>query len=437
MKPGFLPLFLLASLLIACSDHAAAPATTGATATSAVTVTPEDVSPTAAAAKDLIGPASHEGSRANAHVRALATEIGPRVAGSGGERRAAEYIAAQFASWGYAVEKPEFSYTGDRFRAATLTVAGRRFEAITMDGSAGGNVSGSAIFVGIADEAGLSGKSVTGKVAVADRGTLTFAEKYDAVRAAGAVGLVIINTSDGQLNGRTATGAKFPVLGAAGEDGVAIREAAKAGERFELASSGNAPSKGLNVLARRTAGAACDVLVGGHYDTVPNAPGANDNASGTANVLEVARAMAADGLDSGVCFAAFSAEESGLFGSAAMLEQLSAEGHSPKTMVNLDVTGIGSRVELIGDRNGVSAALEMAKGLGIDAKRSELPTNSGSDHQTFQQAGIPAIWFFSGEFESIHSPGDVANDIDERELDRVGDLALAVVKDLLRQFARG
>ena len=120
-----------------------------------------------------------------------------------------------------------------------------------------------------------------------------------------------------------------------------------------------------------------------------------------------------------------------------MLKQLRAEGHVPKAMLNLDVTGIGTGVEIVGDRNTVTAALETAAGLKIEARRSELPANSGSDHITFQQAGIPSIWFFSGEFDSIHSPRDVTRDIDVQELDRVGDLAFAVLSDLVHQVARG
>lgn len=434
--------------LVGCSDNV--PASPSGRQGNAVSATPTGASAGGGATTTVtaggaagtpvagrIGSPSHEGDRAYAHIVELATTIGPRVAGTDGEGKAADYIASQFAASGYAVEKPEFSYGGNRFRAATLKVSGKPFEAITMDGSAGGTVSGAAVFVGIADAAGLAGKTVTGKIAVADRGTLTFADKYEAARLAGAVGLVIINTSDGQLNGRTQPGAKFPVLGVAGEDAAAIRGAAIRGEVFELISSGDGPSEGVNVLARATPGAVCDVLVGGHYDTVPGAPGANDNASGTANVIELARAMAADGLDTGVCFAAFSAEESGLFGSDAMLKQLRAEGHLPKAMINLDVTGIGNGVELIGDRNTVTAALETARVLNIDARRSELPANTGSDHLTFQQAGIPAIWFFSGEFDSIHSPRDVSADIDVQELDRVGDLAYAVLKDLVHRVARG
>ncbi len=431
-------LALLAIALVACSDNVSSATPREATAANthaaaSVTAAPKSSPPGAAD----IGPPAHEGERALAHIQKLATEIGPRVAGTEGERKAADYIATQFASYGYSVETPEFSYTGDRFRAATLKTPGKAIEAITMDGSAGGTVSGATVFIGIGDSTGLAGKAVNGKIAVADRGTLTFAEKYEAARAAGAIGLVILNNADGQLNGRTQSGAKFPVLAIAGENASAIRAAATAGETFELISNGNGPSKAVNVLARSAPGAACDVLVGGHFDTVPDAPGANDNASGTANVIELARAMAADGLDADVCFATFSAEESGLFGSDAMLQRLSAESHSPKVMVNLDVTGIGTGVELVGDRNTVTAALDIAAALNIKARRSELPANSGSDHQTFQQAGIPSIWFFSGEFDTIHSPRDVTGDIDVAELDRVGDLAYAVLTDLVRQVARG
>ena len=436
---------LVGLALVACSEktsESAISVRTSAIATGTATfsgaVPPATArTPVGPPAAGTIGPPSHEGDRAYAHVQKLATEIGPRVAGSEGERKAADYIASQFASSGYSVEKQPFSYTGDRFRAATLRVSGKPFEAITMDGSAGGAVSGTAVFIGLGDSAGLAGKNVKGKIVVTDRGTLTFAEKYEAALQAGALALVIINTNDGQLNGRTQPGATFPVLGAAGEDGAAIRAAARDGETFELISKGDAPSSAINVLARSAPGAACDVLVGGHFDTVPNAPGANDNASGTANVIELARAMAADGLDAGVCFAAFSAEESGLFGSDAMLKRLSAEGHPPKAMMNLDVTGIGAGVNLVGDRNTVTAALATAAKLKIDARRSELPANSGSDHLTFQQAGIPSIWFFSGEFDTLHSPRDISTAIDVSELDRVGDLAFAVLAELVRQVARG
>ena len=359
------------------------------------------------------------------------------MAGTAGEQRAAEYIAEQFRSYGYAVETPVFEFTGDRFRAATLRAGATEVEAIAMDGSGAGSVSGPAAFVGLGDNAGINGRNLAGKIAVADRGTSTFADKYLAVRAAGAAGLVILNNTDGQLNGRIAGGADFPILGIAGEDAPGVRALANDGALFELITAAAGPTTATNVVARSAPGAVCDIVVGGHYDTVPGAPGANDNASGTANVIELARALAADGVDAGLCFAAFSAEESGLFGSEALVMQLRDEGHLPKAMVNMDVTGIGEGLELIGDAGLVSDALAIASGLKIDARRSSLPPNTGSDHQSFQKAGVTVVWFFSGDFASIHSPRDVASDIDAKELDRAGDVAHALVKQLLREVARG
>lgn len=433
---------ILASTLLAasaCSDRVVgAPPATG-TSVPAVSANPNAPTSTAVAGAPatLDGPAAHEGERALAYVQHLAGTIGPRVAGTQGEQQAAAYIAAQFRAYGYAVETPSFEFTGDRFRAATLKAGAKELEAITMDGSAGGSVAGPAVFIGLADAAGIGGRNLAGKIAVADRGTLTFADKYEAARAAGAAGLVILNNTDRQLNGRITQGADFPVLGVAGEDAAAVRAAASAGTRFELITSGDGPSKGLNVIARSAPGAACDIVVGGHYDTVPAAPGANDNASGTANVIELARALAVDGVDKGLCFAAFGAEESGLFGSEAFVKQLRSEGHLPRAMINMDVTGIGTGLELIGDIALVDDAIGAAKSLKIDARRSSLPANTGSDHQSFQEAGIPSVWFFSGDFPTIHSPRDIAGDIDAQELDRAGDVAYALLTQLLRQVARG
>jgi Zn-dependent M28 family amino/carboxypeptidase len=138
-----------------------------------------------------------------------------------------------------------------------------------------------------------------------------------------------------------------------------------------------------------------------------------------------------------LCFAAFSAEESGLYGSAAMAARMKTDGELPGLMVNLDVTGIGQKVEVIGDSGYVTQAIALAKELGIPAERSSLPANSGSDHMSFEKVGVPVLYFESGEFATIHSPADVAKDVDITELERVGDLAYGAIAKLLPQVARG
>lgn len=436
MRPLFAIAPLLALLLVACSDDdggsaalAIDPPPTPAEGT--VTV-PSGGDPTGAAE----GPAEHEGERALAHVVELALE--PRVSGTPAEARAAEYIAGQFRSSGYTVEVMEFEFEGDRFRAGEVTVDGKTVEALTLAGSPGGEVSAPAVFVGLADEDGIAGQDLTGKMAVAERGVLNFGVKYGNVRAAGAVGLVVVNNRPGPFSGNLATGATIPVVGVSQEDGAAVIEAAREGREVGLEAPPTVGmTKALNVIARPSAESRCEVLVGGHFDSVPGAPGANDNASGTANVIELARALAADGPDEGVCFATFGAEESGLYGSKALVERMQDEDELPRYMVNLDVTGVGSRVEVIADGALSQTALALAAEAGIPAVPSRLPANSGSDHQSFLDAGVPTVFFTSGDFSTIHSPEDVAEDINVEILDQIGDVALLVVKDLLAEVAQG
>lgn len=372
-----------------------------------------------------------------AHVVELAKE--PRVSGTAAEFRAAQHIAAQFASSGYTAEVMEFEFDGDRFRAGEVTVDGRTLEALTLAGSPGGAASGIAVYIGLADDAGIGSKDLKGKMAVADRGTLNFVVKYQNAKEAGAIGLIIVNHQPGPFSGNLTTLATFPVVGISKEDGAAVLEAAKAGNRTVAL---NAPptvgsTRALNVIAKPTAASSCKVVVGGHFDSVPGAPGANDNASGTANVIELARAMAVDGLDEGLCFAAFGAEESGLYGSKALAARFEEEDELPQFMLNLDVTGIGNGIEVIGSSQAAKDALRLVKAAGFPAIASSLGENSGSDHQSFADAGVEVVFLTAGNFDTIHSPQDVSGDIRVETLDRIGDASLLVIKNLLAEVARG
>ena len=420
---------------------AASPTTPAASVTQPPSATP-DPSPSGGGAilpptGSATGPAAHEGDRALAHVKELAKE--PRVSGTSAEARAAQYIAEQFASSGYAAEIMEFEFEGDRFRAGEVTLDGATLEALTLAGSPGGTASAAAVYIGLADQAGISGKDLKGKMAVADRGMLNFSEKYQNAKDAGAIGLIVVNNRPGPFSGNLTGLAAFPVVGISQEDGAAVLEAAKAGGRTIAIDApptvGN--TKALNVVAKPTTGSTCAILVGGHFDSVPGAPGANDNASGTANVIELARATAVDGVDEGLCFAAFGAEESGLYGSQALVARFEEEGNLPQFMLNLDVTGIGNGVEVIGSSQAARDALRIAKEAGIPAVASSLPANSGSDHESFANAGVEVVFLTSGDFSTIHSPQDVSGDIKAEALDWVGDAGLLVIRNLLAEVARG
>ncbi len=100
--------------------------------------------------------------------------------------------------------------------------------------------------------------------------------------------------------------------------------------RQEFEIGGQTPRQGVNVigaLGGKVRGAPA-VLVGAHYDTRPNSPGADDNASGVAAMLECATALSGATLERPLIFAAFDAEErqdplDGLWGSTAYVRSLS------------------------------------------------------------------------------------------------------------------
>ena len=444
MKAAPAAVLALALVLASCGGKAggsdASPSSVDEVTTAAPTPTRQpgsDVTPTATAdtaARQLaLGPPEHDGQRALAHVIELSRVIGPRVSGTPAEDATVAYIAGQFRSSGYDVEVMHFTFEGDRFSPATVQIAGGApLGAMTLAGSGSGTLSAAAVYVGLADAAGIAGRSLSGKFAIADRGVLRFSDKYDNVKAAGALGLIIVNNQAGSFSGNLGKDVSEIVVAVPQEAGAVLKDAATSGKLISLKAQPADRSESVNVIARAPGTKTCEVVVGGHHDTVPDAPGANDNASGSANVIELARAFAADGLDAGLCFVTFGAEESGLFGSHAFADRLTADNALPAYMVNLDVTGIGNDVEVIGTNEMKARALLIAEKAGIPARASSLPANSGSDHQSFTSAGVPVVYFTSGDFGTIHSPRDLAADVSADELDLVGDLAYAVILDLLK-----
>lgn len=428
----------LGAIICALALGACSPSKLGDETTGTADPSPAPASPTAGpttSSPTVTGDGTHSGDRALEHVRMLSEEIGPRVAGTEGEDEAAEYIRAYLEELGYEAELRPFEFETDRFRPADLSVDGMLYEASTIAGSPAGAVAGPLRYVRLADEAGIAGQDLAGAVAVADRGELRFVEKAQAVAGAGAVALLIINHEPGLFFGELGGESPIPVVAVRQEDGPAFEAAAAAGMQAILAVEAMNVAA-VNVLAMPPGTQRCEILVGGHFDTVPGAPGANDNASGTGNVLELARAFAFDGLKAGLCFAAFGAEESGLNGSEAMVASLRAEAELPRYMLNIDVTGIGEDVEIVAQDEALAAvAEEAAAKAGVTTVRTQVAIGTSSDHASFEDAGVPTVYYSSGGFPTIHSAGDVFADIEVDVLDRVGDAAHALIVELLAEVA--
>jgi len=97
-----------------------------------------------------------------------------------------------------------------------------------------------------------------------------------------------------------------------------------------------------NIIARRfdSGGPAESLIVlGAHFDTVPGSPGADDNASGVAGMLEIARVLAATQTEIPIEFVGFALEELGLLGSLQYAQQASLAGVDIVEMICLDAIG--------------------------------------------------------------------------------------------------
>jgi Tol biopolymer transport system component len=184
----------------------------------------------------------------------------------------------------------------------------------------------------------------------------------------------------------------------------------------------------FNVVGRLPAGrqpATRAVVVGAHYDHLGMggmyslAPesrephlGADDNASGTATVLEVARVLAArrDRLNHDVIIAFFTGEESGLLGSAHYTRARAEALKQAVAMINLDMVGRlrENRLDVLGSDSATEWDA-IVRAACSDLRLLCNPTGGGqgpSDQASFYVAGIPVLHFFTGSHRDYHKPSD-------------------------------
>jgi len=379
------------------------------------------------------------GASAFAHVQHLAGTIGPRVAGTAGERQAAEYLAAQLRQYGYPVEFHSFQFPFFEARSVQVQVLGATPRAVvaqallltTPTPSAG--IEADVVAVGLGRPEDYEGRRVTGAIVLAERGVITFREKVANAAARGAAAVVVYNNQSGIVAGTLQQRSEIPAVTIAQDDGRQLLEAVQRGSvRLRvMVDAVHETRTTVNVVATKRGTARPDeiVVVGGHYDSVPRSPGANDNASGTAAVLEAARVLASIPTPRTVQFVLFAAEELGLFGSAAFVAE---RRQGVVAMVNLDMVGWGERL-MVGnagrDEAIVELAVQAAQGAGIQVSRFRA---GASDHASFERAGIPALFLHRGVDPDYHRPTDVPSNVDPRHLEEAARLTVAIVQELTR-----
>ena len=193
------------------------------------------------------------------------------------------------------------------------------------------------------------------------------------------------------------------------------------------------------------------IIIGAHYDHLglgdehslaPSLkgtihPGADDNASGTAGVIELARWFSKQPKPNrGILFLTFAGEELGLLGSSWYVNHPSLPLGNAVAMINLDMIGRirEGRVFLSGVKSGTTleslvADLKPPAPLVIDqtGKNSGTDMSGASDHASFNSKSVPTLFFFSGLHADYHKPSDTADKIDATDaaklLDYIAELS--------------
>jgi Zn-dependent M28 family amino/carboxypeptidase len=426
---GTIVVFLV--LALACTSAAATPPSTpGPTAQQTPTATPEPEQ-LRLTALELVS------AEAFAVLEQFLEDLGPRESATAQESAAADYLQERFKESGYETEIQRF--TVEDFVLAGMGLKLRlpdleEFDALPLERSGLGDVSGLLTPVGLAMPGDLPDGGLEGRIALARRGVVTFQAKAENVFAAGAVGLVIYNNVFGLFRGVLATEPDFPVISLSRSDGEAIEDLLA---DFEIEASitltmENLPSQ--NVIAEKKGPGEAVVVLGGHYDSVPGIVGANDNASGAAVLVTLARMLAEVDLPFTLRIIPFGSEELGLLGSQFYVESLSEEElENTKAMLNFDALGTGSGVSVFGDGDIAALVSDIGDQIGVDVAVTLGLRGGSSDFASFREAGVPYLMFFGDDVSRIHSERDTLEFVEPEMLGGAAAVAAALLRS--QEFA--
>ena len=195
------------------------------------------------------------------------------------------------------------------------------------------------------------------------------------------------------------------------------------------------------------------IVIGAHYDhlgfgengnslyrgdTKEIHNGADDNASGVASIIEIARYLKSSNENNyNYLFLAFSGEELGLYGSKSFVDNVQnlIDSNHINCMINLDMVGrLGEKDKNL-EINGIGTSTEWSKiikNISIDNIRVKEGQNGigPSDHTSFYLKNIPVLHFFTGQHEDYHKPSDDANKVNYEGMANVCQYILSVVMQL-------
>lgn len=389
---------------------------------------------------------------------------GVRTVGTAGYEASVDYVAGALRELGWRVETPDVSF--DAFRelpGSRLEVGDETFTAPddlhALIYAAAGEVTAP---VEIMDGSGCDPEDFEafpdGAIAVTSVGGCLRRQQVINADAAGAAAILMVYPDRGPGDILRPTllspsGIGIPVASVTREAGAALEAAAGDEVRLVLRTE-RGPGTLRNVIANLGEGERV-VMLGAHLDSVIDGPGINDNGSGSAALLEIARGLTALGVPDAatVRLGFWGGEEFGILGSSAYVDGLTdADRAAIGAYLNLDMVGSPNGVDFVyadghapRGSGGITIDYEVwFESRGLPLERLDL--GGASDHRAFAEAGIPTGGLFSGATDlktdaqaerfggtpgaptdpCYHLPCDTVDNVDPGRAARLADATLAV-----------
>ncbi|WP_298756445.1 M28 family peptidase [uncultured Psychroserpens sp.] len=210
---------------------------------------------------------------------------------------------------------------------------------------------------------------------------------------------------------------------------------------------GDSTITGTNVIGFLDNKAENTIIIGAHYDhlgygaegslyrgeTQEIHNGADDNASGVAVMLNLAKKLASENKGNNYLFMAFSGEEMGLLGSNYFTKNATIDLSKANYMINMDMVGRLKEDNTLAVYGvGTSPILKQV----VKANNSKfkiIQNESGvgpSDHTSFYNSNIPVMHFFTGQHEDYHKPGDDTQKLNYEGMDMISNYLFDIISDL-------
>ncbi len=350
---------------------------------------------------------------------------GTRALGSEGYDESVSYVSRQMRRLGYSVVSDRFDFDYfeqlsptqvERLKPRKAYVDGRDIRAMVYSGA--GRVSAPVEPVSFdlrSDDhtgAGCSSEDFSdfpsGSIALLRPGPCFYRDQVVNAQEAGAAAAVLafpeFTRATGVLRPTLLSGAGIEIPALAATDGTGV-ELARSRTRLRITTRTRYSSRrGVSLIAERPGTQAGDVvMVGGHLDSVMDGPGINDNGSGIATILEMARAVAAKDPEAPVRFAFWGGEEIGLLGSTAYVESLSSQqATSIEAYLNFDMVASPNFVRFVYEDGVAPAGSDEITDVFIryfnreDIEFETIDLGGRSDHGAFIEQGIPVGGLFTG-----------------------------------------